>query len=136
MNTIRVLLGTMALAVLAACSSSMPVTRPETNGAPPPSAPPPTSEPTDPRAQTLATMLRDARDDRLAGNLVQAEATLESALRIAPGDARFWLELAETRLAAGDYAGARSFADRAMSLAGNNNRIRERALGIRNITAR
>ena len=98
---------------------------------------PPVSESAaDPRTQTLDTMLRTARDDRLAGNLLEAEATVESALRIAPGDARLWLELAETRLAAGDYESAAAFADRALSLAGSNAQLRENALRIRNLSAR
>ena len=98
--------------------------------------PAPASEPADPRTQTLEAMLSSARANRLAGNLVQAEATLESALRIDPGEARLWLELAETLLAAGDYAAAQSFAERAMSLAGRNIQVRNDAMRIRNLSER
>ena len=81
-------------------------------------------------------MLLNARDERLAGNLLQAEATVEAAQRIAPDDARLWLELAETRLATGDYEAAASFANRAISLAGGNALVRENALRIRDLSAR
>lgn len=80
---------------------------------------------------TLSIMLEQARTDRLAGRLTEAEATLEAALRIEPGDARLWLELAEIQFAAGEFDTARSLADRAVTLAGGDAAIIEAAGRIR-----
>jgi Tfp pilus assembly protein PilF len=129
----RLILWTAGIAILSACSTSGPVSRPD-----PPTDPAPErrigAETGDPRAQTLDVMLERAQTDRIAGNLVQAESTLETALRIDPGDARLWLELAEIQFAAGEFDEARTLAERAMSLAGGNAQISEAALRIRALT--
>jgi Flp pilus assembly protein TadD len=72
-------------------------------------------------------MLAQVRDARLAGRLGEAEALLEAALRIAPNDARLWLELAEVRFAGGEFESARSLADRAVALSGGDAGIVEAA---------
>jgi Tfp pilus assembly protein PilF len=78
-------------------------------------------------AQTLATMLERARAARLSGRLAEAESSLEAALRIAPGDARLWLELAEVQFASGEFDSARTLAERAVSLSGGDLAIIEAA---------
>lgn len=126
--------------LLSACISSAPdrdTRTPESTGAGAaiPDAPAPVG-PIDARAQTLDSMLRQAQTDRLAGDLNTAELTLETALRIAPNDARLWLELAEIRLASGDYAAARTTADRAVSLSGGNVQIVEASRRIHAVATR
>jgi Tfp pilus assembly protein PilF len=56
-------------------------------------------------------------NERRAGDYAQAAATLERALRIEPGSAAVWLELARVRLAQGDYVQAGQLARKAGSLA-------------------
>jgi Tfp pilus assembly protein PilF len=113
----RLLCCATAMAAVSACTVSGPAAR------------------SDAREQTLNVMLERAQMARLAGALSQAESTLETALRIAPGDARLWLELAETQFAAGEFEAARTIAERAMSLSGGNVRIIESAQRIRALTA-
>lgn len=64
-------------------------------------------------------------DERRAGNYAQAAATLERALRIEPGSAAVWLELARVRLAQGDYAQAGQLARKAGSLAADQPAVAE-----------
>lgn len=119
-----------ATAMIAGCTSGNVVSRDDT-------AVPQADEPriddadTDPQSRTIETMLARARTDRLAGRLASAEATIEAALRIAPSDARLWLELAQTRFAAGEFANAATLAERAMSLAGDDAGIIETGQRIR-----
>jgi Tfp pilus assembly protein PilF len=117
----RALVSAVALGLLAAgCASTAP--RPGVPDARAPVQPELSAE-----ERTLNAMLERARSARLAGRLVEAEATLESALRIAPEDARAWLELAEVQFASGDFSAARTLADRAISLSDGDQTVVEAA---------
>ncbi len=138
----RLLCLATVIAALSACSTSSTVSRPTSGTSRPnpgtaatPAARSETDS-ADARAQTLDVMLERARNDRMAGNLAQAESTLEAALRIAPADPRLWLELAEIQIVAGELDEARTLANRALSLAGGNRQISEAALRIRAMTTR
>ena len=119
---IRRSLYTAVLGVLAGCTS---VTAPVDDGSAPP--PPEAARALTPEEQTLAAMLERARNARLAGELAEAESTLEAALRIAPADARLWLELAEVQFASGEFDSAQTLAERAVSLAGGDTSVVEAA---------
>jgi Flp pilus assembly protein TadD len=121
----RISVSIAALAMLAGCAgidSSAPDSAPATSNLPEPAATPP---------DNLTIMLEQARADRLAGRLPEAEAKLEAALRIQPNDARLWLELAEIQFAAGEFAAARNLAERAVTLAAGDESITEAAGRIR-----
>jgi len=122
------LLLSMVLVLLAGCAAG-----PTRHGAPPveergATAPSPTSPeaaptpamPSTPHAAPVAALVARADRDAKSGRLDAASATLERALRIAPGDARLWHRLAAVRLAAGDAAQARSLAAKSNALAGND----------------
>ena len=51
----------------------------------------------------VVSLFNTARQDRRAGNLSAADATLERALRIEPHNAALWQALARVRLAQGRY---------------------------------
>jgi tetratricopeptide (TPR) repeat protein len=53
--------------------------------------------------RAVAVLVRRADDQRRAGDLEAAAASLERALRISPEDADLWHRLAEVRLGQGDY---------------------------------
>lgn len=78
-------------------------------------------------ANTAVLKLYDtATEQRRAGALADAEATLERALRIEPRNGHLWLGLAE--LAASDDPNrARSLAERARSLAGGDSNLKAQA---------
>jgi Flp pilus assembly protein TadD len=122
--------GAIVLAVLSACTASVPISRDTADETAAPIA-----QSGDARTQTLDVMLERARSDRMAGNLTDAESTLEAALRIAPGDARLWLELAEIQFAAGEFEESQILAERAMSLSGGDMQIIEAAQRIRALNA-
>jgi Tfp pilus assembly protein PilF len=65
-----------------------------------------------------------ARADAAAGNLTNAAASLERALRIEPRNPRLWQELARVRLKQGQYAQAESVAARSNSWAGDDKGLR------------
>ena len=83
---------------------------------PPPSAPP------GPAATPPATDSLVALADRQAasGDIAQAAAQLERALRIRPQDPVLWQKLAWLRLKNGEFEQAAALAARSDSLAGNN----------------
>ena len=136
----RVLVLMATLASLSACIADRPIRQPASSDANAPGQPIPdtsgadsrsAADPINARDQTLATMLGRAQTDRIAGRLQQAEATLETALRIAPNDARLWLELAEVQFAAGEFESAAAIAERAISLSSGNIQIIEASQRIR-----
>lgn len=94
--------------------------------APPPrpsEAPPPPPIPAPPPAATggaTAALLQQGQRQAAAGNLPMATSTLERALRINPGDADIWYELARIKLAQHNHAQAESMARRALALGGSN----------------
>ena len=62
-----------------------------------------------PRAENIAVagLMESARADTAAGQLPNAAATLERALRIEPRNAQLWHDLAEVRLRQRDYGAGR-----------------------------
>lgn len=63
------------------------------------------------------SLLVQGRAQRRAGDLAQASMTLERAIRIEPGHAALWLELAQVRLDEGNFSQAEQLARKAASLA-------------------
>ncbi len=61
-------------------------------------------------------LLQSARSERAAARYLQAERIIERALRIEPGNSELWLEMAEIRLAQGDFGQARLLAKKAQEL--------------------
>jgi tetratricopeptide (TPR) repeat protein len=68
--------------------------------------------------RAVIALLDRAQADAGAGRPDAASATLERALRIEPRNARLWHELAQLRLAQGQYAQAISLAQKSNSFAG------------------
>lgn len=68
-----------------------------------------------------------SRSDRDAGNLADAAATIERGLTIDPNSALLWIELAEIRAEQGARDLARTLASKALTLAGSDRSIRQRA---------
>ncbi len=103
----------------------------------PPSEPLPRSEspPRDvpaPRPQSDASgvssaLLEQSRAQRAAGSLPAARASLERALRLDPNNAVLWLELGELELQTGNLSQAATMARKAMTLAGRDRRLTDRA---------
>lgn len=89
---------------------------------PPKPEPPPVAAPKESIA--VAGLLETARTDAAAGNLANAAASLERALRIEPRNPRLWQELARVRLKQGQYAQAESVAARSNSWAGDDKTLR------------
>jgi tetratricopeptide (TPR) repeat protein len=121
--------------------SSSNSTRPGSNGdstaPPPPITQPPTSTPPArdvpiARPQSDASgassaLLEQSRAQRAAGSLPAARASLERALRIDPNNAALWLELGELELQTGNSTQAATMARKAMTLAGRDRRLTDRA---------
>lgn len=61
-----------------------------------------------------------------AGDAGQARSTLERAVRIEPGNAHLWFELAQLARRDGEHAQAQELAFRAQSLAGGDADLRSR----------
>lgn len=85
--------------------------------------------PEPPNAASGATqaLLTQSRDQREAGDLGRAAATVERALTIAPDDALLWVELAEIRMNQGDAALAEEIARKTLTLTAANSPVAERA---------
>lgn len=100
---------------------------------PPQSVPPASRNSTAPsRPQSDASgasgaLLAQARDQRAAGSLTQATASIERALRLDPNNAELWVERGEIALQTGNAAQAGTMARKALSLAGTNSAISARA---------
>jgi len=118
---IRVLVFYTVAAALAGCASP-PQTSPSGRDVAVPAQPPVSTQ-----EQTVSAMLERAREARLVGRLPEAESTLEAALRIAPNDARLWLELAEVQFASGEFDTAQTLAQRAVSLSAGDTAVIEAA---------
>ena len=109
--TIR-MLTLLAMLAAAGCATTAPGTSPDTGAA--------TPSPTDRRnglGPAGEALLIQGENERRAGDYPAAAATLERALRIAPGAPALWLELARVRLLEGDFAQAEQLARKAGSLA-------------------
>lgn len=85
---------------------------------PEPPPPPPASG-----NRAVIALLDRAQLDAGAGRMDAAGATLERALRIEPRNARLWHELAQLRLAQGQYAQAVALAQKSNSFAGAQRRL-------------
>jgi Flp pilus assembly protein TadD len=70
----------------------------------------------EPAASVTSTLIAQSHEQRDAGNLGGAAATIERALTIAPEDALLWVELGEIRMAQGDIALAEEMARKALTL--------------------
>lgn len=73
--------------------------------------------------RAVIALLDRAQRDAGAGRADAAGATLERALRIEPRNARLWHELAQLRLAQGQYAQAVALAQKSNSFAGTQRRL-------------
>lgn len=71
----------------------------------------------------IIALLDRARLDSVAGQREAAGASLERALRIEPRNAWLWHELAQLRLAQGQYAQAIAVAKKSTSFAGGDRRL-------------
>ena len=130
--------------------SPPPVSVPPAPGPGPAPAPPPNSQPLPPpnapqsvppasRSSTAPSrpqgdasgasgaLLAQARDERAAGSLTQATASIERALRLDPNNAELWVERGELALQNGNAAQAGTMARKALSLAGTNGTVSARA---------
>ena len=89
--------------------------------------------PSRPRNAAVVSLEDAARQQRQAGDLERAAASLERALRIDPADAGLWLSLAEVRLDQGRMEQAAGLARRAETLAdpASQTASRARALAAR-----
>jgi len=109
----------LALVVLlASCATPEQQPAPE---APPPVVPAP---PAHKENVAVAGLLESARSETASGNLANAAASLERAIRIEPRNPRLWSELARVRFQQRDYAQAESTALRSESWAGKDNLLR------------
>jgi Flp pilus assembly protein TadD len=109
-------------AFLAGCATppgppDIPPEKPE----PPPVAPAP---PPPKENIAVAGLMETARADAASGNLANAAASLERALRIEPRNPRLWHELARVRLKQGQFAQAENVAARSNSWAGEDRALR------------
>jgi predicted Zn-dependent protease len=73
--------------------------------------------------KAIIALLDRSQLDNKAGNREAAGASLERALRIEPRNAWVWLELAQLRLAQGQYAQAITLARKSISFAGRERRL-------------
>ncbi len=89
-----------------------------------PAAAPSTQTPMPPAS---AMLLDQSRQERAAGLLDDAAASIERALRIDPDNPWLWLELGEIRLASDDAPQAAEMARRALSLASGDRTLTSRA---------
>ncbi len=140
-------LGILTLLTVSACANYSAPTVPapvETREAPstspsaPPSVPPAVSPPDTrrsdepslppvgreaPAATPTSTLLTSVDVAIAAGQLEQAAALCERALRISPRDGQIWYRLASIRFQQQRYADAVGFAQRALSFAGSDSAL-------------
>lgn len=90
---------------------------PEQAPAPPPAAAVPTAS---------KLLLASAQEQMQAGDTSRAAATLERALRIAPNDPYLWHQLAQIRLAAGEWQQAIELANKSRGLSGDDTELRQK----------
>jgi len=83
----------------------------------------PEPEPVKSGNPAVVALLDRAKSDSGAGNRGAAGASLERGLRIEPRNAWLWHELAQLRLASGQYAQAISLARKSISFAGGDRRL-------------
>lgn len=118
----------LVCAALSACAALSPSAPP---GSRPAGAAARTDETEASSAQAInpasSALLAQSRADRAAGRLDDGEYSIERALRIDPNNPLLWIELAEIKLAQDDRNQAVEMARKALTLAGSDRSIRERA---------
>lgn len=132
--SIRVV-ATAAIAALLVSGCSVSFERPPSGPLPPVSGRPPAeSAPADPAVvvrreenQAAVALLEQSRSQSAAGDFGSAAVTVERALAIDPNSAALWVELAEIRWRQGDRDQADALARKALTLAGADRSIVERA---------
>ena len=142
----RLLLATgLAMALLSGCSVDYgligqpdnratlpPITRSaplppfEAETLPKSAAPEPVVAPEVAHVEAGQLLLASARKQLANGDTSRAAATLERALRMAPNDPYLWHELAQVRLAAGQWQQAIELANKSRLLAVGNQRLRNK----------
>jgi tetratricopeptide (TPR) repeat protein len=80
-----------------------------------------------PPSPVTAALLTQSHDQRDAGDLAGAAATIERGLTIVPDDALLWVELAEIRMREGDADQAEELAQKALTLTSPNSSLAARA---------
>lgn len=75
------------------------------------------------RNRAVIALLDQAQSDNESGQRDAAGASLERALRIEPRNPWLWLELAQVRLAQGQYSQAITLARKSNSFAGHQSRV-------------
>ena len=73
--------------------------------------------------RAVIALLDQAQTDNASGRREAAGSSLERALRIEPRNPWLWLELAQLRLAQGQYAQAITLAGKSYSFAGHDSRV-------------
>jgi len=73
--------------------------------------------------RAVIALLDQAQTDNASGRREAAGSSLERALRIEPRNPWLWLELAQLRLAQGQYAQAITLAGKSNSFAGHDSRV-------------
>ena len=107
-------------------ASGFPPSEPLPRSEPPPRDVPPARPQSDASGASSA-LLEQSRAQRAAGSLPAARASLERALRLDPNNAAVWLELGELELQTGNLSQAATMARKAMTLAGRDKRLTDRA---------
>ena len=135
----------LAMALLSGCSVDYgligqpdnraalpPVTRPaplppfEAETLPKPTVSAPVKAPAVAHVEAGQLLLASARKQLASGDTSRAAATLERALRMAPNDPYLWHELAQVRLAAGQWQQAIELANKSRLLAAGNQPLRNK----------
>jgi Flp pilus assembly protein TadD len=86
-----------------------------------------TNDPEPTMSSAGRTLLEQGRTQRLAGEYLQATASLERALRVDPQQAPIWLELGRLRFDEGNFAQAEQMARKALSLAPAGDSVQSQA---------
>ncbi|MEX0708234.1 MAG: tetratricopeptide repeat protein [Woeseia sp.] len=123
------------LSVAAVALASMLVagctTLPQAGGPADPAPRPPDAPRDEPSMRPVSeSLLQQSRELRLSGDYAQAAATLERAVRIDPGAAAIWLELARVRYAENNWSQAEQLARKADSLARSDSAVKADALEV------
>jgi tetratricopeptide (TPR) repeat protein len=100
-----------------------PPVRPPVAPQPAPQPEPRVSEPAPPSSAAVVALLDTAEQRARAGNLDNAAAVLERALRLEPQNPLLWHRLAAVRLQQGQFAQAANLAAKSNALAGNNRQL-------------
>lgn len=87
---------------------------------------PPLPTPTESSNPAVLSLLDRARNDMASSHYTSAEANLERALRIEPGNALLWYELAQAAMQQDNLVQAENFALRAHSFSGSNHHLQRK----------